>query len=75
LQADVLNLKFIRSGYEKYFNNNNQYKVETGKYIITPPNLIIDAKFNHPTPVESLCIQLGNDLINSAFNNLVFPTI
>jgi AraC-like DNA-binding protein len=32
----------------------------------------INAKFSNPTPVESLCIQLSNDLINAAFNDLIF---
>jgi AraC family transcriptional regulator len=72
LQADSLSLKYTISGYEKYYINNNQYKVESGKFIITPPDLTIDAKFSNPTPVESLCIQLSNDLINAAFNNLIF---
>jgi AraC-like DNA-binding protein len=72
LQADSLSLKYTISGYEKYYINNNQYKVESGKFIITPPDLTIDAKFSNPTPVESLCIQLSNDLINAAFNDLIF---
>jgi AraC family transcriptional regulator len=72
LQADSLSLKYTISGYEKYFINNNQYKVESGKFIITPPDLTINAKFSNPTPVESLCIQLSNDLINAAFNDLIF---
>lgn len=72
LQADSLSLKYTISGYEKYYINNNQYKVESGKFIITPPDLTINAKFSNPTPVESLCIQLSNDLINAAFNDLIF---
>ena len=72
LQSDSLSLKYTISGYEKYYINNNQYKVDSGKFIITPPDLTIDAKFSNPTPVESLCIQLSNDLINAAFNDLIF---
>jgi AraC-like DNA-binding protein len=72
LQSDSLSLKYTISGFEKYYIKNNQYKVESGKFIITPPDLTIDARFSNPTPVESLCIQLSNDLINAAFNDLIF---
>ncbi|HEY0976925.1 MAG TPA: AraC family transcriptional regulator [Flavobacteriales bacterium] len=66
-------VKYVRSGTEHYVVDGNSFPVRAGHYLLVNRTNRCHATIDSPTPVEGLCIDLGNDLIQSAMQARVLP--